>query len=397
MPGAVPLRPRSLATLALVLLAVLLPGVACATEDAGSVRFLRGAERVFDPYTDAPSPDEQAWMRDHYSRMRTYAPYFDSRLRWFADAWTYKDLYAIYPGSRLRSGADRFILRDAAGNRLHIPFDCSGGTCPQFAGDIGDPAFRAAWIAEARSQLAPGYRGLYVDDVNAFLQVSNASGEHVTPQDRRTGRAMTWAAWKRYLADFAQEIRAAFPAQEIVHNAIWFAGDHDPDVRRQLGAADVINFERGINDPGITGGTGRFALRTMLAMVDRLHGRDIGVAFDSSADSDEARLYGLAGYFLVSSGRDLLGSYAGGFPDDWWSGYDTELGKPAGRRYDWEGLIRRDFARGVALLNEPGAPPRTVRLRPGYRDLLGRPTSRVTLNGSSGAVLVRGGAAMPPS
>jgi hypothetical protein len=323
--------------------------------------------------------------------------YFDSRLEWFADAWTYKDLYAIYPGSRLRSGADRFILRDAAGNRLHIPFDCSAGTCPQFAGDIGDPAFRAAWIAEARSQLAPGYRGLYIDDVNSFFEVSDGSGKRVTPQDPRTGRPMTWADWKRYLADFTEQIRAAFPEQEIVHNAVWFAGDGDSDVRRQHGAADVINFERGINDSGITGGTGRFALRTMLAMVDRLHARSIGVAFDSSADTHQERLYGLAGYFLVSSGRDLLGSYAGGFPDDWWSGYDTELGEPAGRRYDWKGLIRRDFAGGVALLNEPGARTRTVDLGPGYRDLRGRPASRVTLNGSSGAVLVRDDAAVPPS
>src|SRR3954468_21924262 len=133
---------RRAAPLAATVLCLLAPAAAHADgADAGSVHFMRGAESAFDTFSSDPTSAEQQWMRDHYTRMRTYAPYFDSRLRWFADAWTYKDLYAIYPGSRLRSGADRFILRDAAGNRLHIPFDCSGGTCPQFAGDIGDPAF----------------------------------------------------------------------------------------------------------------------------------------------------------------------------------------------------------------------------------------------------------------
>jgi Hypothetical glycosyl hydrolase family 15 len=376
-------------TALLVALSLLAAGESYAAPDAGSVRFMRGAERMFDPFTQAPSPEQQAWMREHYARMRTYAPYFHERLRWYGNAWTYKDAYAVYPGSDLPSGADRFILRDRDGPRLHIPFQCANGSCPQFAGDIGDPAFRAAWIEEAREQLAPGYRGLYVDDVNSFMQVSDGSGELVAPHDPRTGETMTPEDWQEYMADFMHEVRAAFPHLEIVHNSVWFAGDEDPDVARQLGAADVVNIERGINDAGLTGGTGRFALRTMLAMIDRLHARGIDVAFDSSARTDEERLYGLAGYFLVSNGRDLLGSYAGGFPDDWWSGYDVRLGSPEGPRYDWQGLLRRDFFGGVALLNEPGAPTRTVELGPGYRDLHSKPATQVTLGPASGAVLVR--------
>ena len=75
--------------------------------------------------------------------MRAYAPYFDSRLSWSSKAWVYQSAYAIYPGgARRRAQHPEWILRDAAGNKLYIPFGCSGGTCPQYAGDIGNPAFR---------------------------------------------------------------------------------------------------------------------------------------------------------------------------------------------------------------------------------------------------------------
>src|SRR3954451_3706076 len=106
-------RSRNLAALATVLCCVLWPACALAgPAAAGRVRFLRGAESSFDVYTRAPSLAGQAWMRSHYARMRTYAPYFDSRLRWYRNAWTYKDAYAIYPGSRLHSASARFVLRD---------------------------------------------------------------------------------------------------------------------------------------------------------------------------------------------------------------------------------------------------------------------------------------------
>ena len=48
------------------------------------------------------------------------------------------------------------------------------------------------------------------------------------PIDPRTGQAMTEADWRRYMAEFTEQIRAALPGKEIVHNAIWFAGHDDP-------------------------------------------------------------------------------------------------------------------------------------------------------------------------
>ena len=55
----------------------------------------------------------------------------------------------------------------------------------------------------------------------------------------------------------------------------------------------------------------------------------------------------LATYFLVSNGNDGFSSRNGGVPDDWWSGYDVELGAPLNDHYVWGSLFRRDFAGGL--------------------------------------------------
>ena len=182
--------------LGVALIAMLAPQ-ALASDDAGTVRLTRPAESDFDRHTLAPNPAQQAFMAEHFWRMRTYAPYFDERLSWFPNAWTYRDLYAIYRDDDLASSI-RWILRDASGDPLYIPFDCDGGSCTQYAGDIGNPHFRAHWIAEAKQQAAR-YRGIFVDDVNLEFRVSNGAGEDVVPETRaparrcakRTGAA-TW-------------------------------------------------------------------------------------------------------------------------------------------------------------------------------------------------------------
>jgi Hypothetical glycosyl hydrolase family 15 len=252
------LRPiAQVAVVAAGLLAALPPTAGAAAPDAGSVKLARAAESDFDRHTYAPAPEAQAFMRDRFWRMRTYAPYFDQRLAWYPDAWTYRDLYAIYRDGDLAREHPEWILRDAAGNKLYIPFDCGGGSCTQYAGDIGDPAFRAHWISRAKEQVS-GYRGLFVDDVNLEPRVSDGHGEHRMPVDERTGRAMTAADWRRYMAEFTEEIRAALPDTEIVHNALWFAGHEDEAVQRQLRAATHIEIERGMNDPGLVAGGGQF-------------------------------------------------------------------------------------------------------------------------------------------
>src|SRR5580704_7235623 len=92
----------------------------------------------------------------------------------------------------------------------------------------------------------------------------------------------------------------------------------------------------------ISVGTGKYSLNAMLNFVDVVHslGRYVSVQeYNFNGD------YGLAGYYLISSGLDALGNDAI-TPFNWWNGYDYDLGAPLGPRYNWLGVYRRDFSNG---------------------------------------------------
>ena len=364
------------------------PGVCtpAAAGDPGRVRFVKAANSSFDRYTASPTAAEAEWMRSHYWRMLAYAPYFDSRLAWYPDAWVYQDLYAVYVDGDVAASHPDWILTDGNGQRLYIPYGCAGGTCPQYAGDVGNPAFRAWWIAEAKRHLDAGYRGLFVDDVNLALKVGDGSGATVAPFDPRRGRPMSVDEWRSYVVEFVEEIRAALPAAEIVHNHVWFAAPtSDPLVQRALAAADVIEIERGFNDTGIRGGSGQYGFETLAAYVDAVHALGHSVLLD--VEVPWGAEYALATYFLVTSGNDALSNGPTGLPDAWWPANDVELGAPRGGRYTWNGLVRRDFEGGVVLVNPPDQPERTVVLGDTYRSLDGAPRTSITLGPTEGSVL----------
>lgn len=375
---------------ALFLATMMLASTAIATTpdqcSLGRVCVTIGAGSSFNGYTSSPTLAQQQWMQSHYWRMRVYSPYFDSRLSWFPDAWFYKDLYAMYPGDSLRYAHPEWILRDGGGNWLYIPYACGGGTCPQYAADIGNPNFRANWIADARARMAAGYRGVWIDDVNLKMMVSNGNGDLVAPWDPRLGRFMTTTDWRHYVADFVEEIRAALPDAEIVHNQVYFfAPLSDWDQDRALAAADIINIERGFNDGGLRGGAGTWGFETLMRYVDVLHFFGKGVIYDVNVSW--GREYALAMYFLLQQPRDSLGNPSTSLPNAWWSGNDVDLGTPLSWHYPWNGVWRKDFSGGLVLANEPDAPTRTITLGRTYRRLDGTLVNQVTLGPADGVVL----------
>ena len=102
-------------------------------------------------------------MRTKYWRMRAYSPYFDSRTPGSARL-VLQGRDGDLPG---RDQARALVPADAQGRKLYIWYDCGGGTCSQFAGDIG-----VARVPRRRGSPTPsamylkGYKGLFVDDVN---------------------------------------------------------------------------------------------------------------------------------------------------------------------------------------------------------------------------------------
>lgn len=356
-------------------------------QNAGITQFYMRTSSTFNVYTNNPSTAAQAWMRSHFWRLQSSSPYFDSRLSWMPNAWAYLDLYGIPINSPLVSQHPEWILHDGAGNRLYIPFGCSNGTCPDYAGDVTNSDFRNWWVANAQSILSKGYKGFWIDDVNMEFRVSNGGGTSVAPYDPNTGTTMAYDNWRLYIAEFTEQIRSAMPTAEIVHNAIWFAAPtrySDQYVIREINAADYINCERGVSDPGLGGGTGLWSVRAFLAYIDAVHSYGKNVLLDEYAFNGD---YGLAGYYLISNGGDSLGNQQI-TPNNWWSGYDVNLGAPLGPRYDWNNLIRRDFIAGMALLNPPQTTAITVTLPvPLTRIDDGTLVTSVTLQPGQAAVL----------
>ena len=148
----------------------------------------------------------------------------------------------------------------------------------------------------------------------------------------------------------------------------------------------MVNLERGVVDGGLHRGTGQFGVETFLAHVDWLHRNGKAVTYDAyAANRDEAE-YNMAAYFLTNNERDTYRSDFRSTPEDWWNGYDVKLGAAKGARYTQDGLLRRDFANGYVLLNQPGNPTRTV-ATVGGRGPDGALRNTVTLRGGQGAVV----------
>ena len=374
------------------MLALLSTGVshaACVTNtaDPGCVHFVMRTSSAFDTYTNAPSSTQEQWFQTHFWEMQVSSPYFDSRLSWYPRAVAYFDLYGVHTTDPLVSQHPEWILKDQSGNRMYINFNCTGSTCSQYAFDFANASFRQYQISQISTMLSAGYLGVWLDNVDLQVQTSNASGTVSYPVDSTTGQLMTASGWENHVASFTTQIRQAFPKATIIHNSIWYAGTQpagsDPYVQQEIQAADMINLERGVSDTNLTAGTGQYTLNSMLSFVDVVHslGKKVNVQeYNFNGD------YGLAGYYLISSGLDALGNDAI-TPNNWWSGYDHELGTPLGRRYDWYGLLRRDFTNGFVLLNPFKGASVTMSLGAIYTTTSNASVSSVTLAGGQAAVL----------
>jgi hypothetical protein len=373
--------------------AVSVPAAEGATSGPGKVNFVRNATSSFDTYLTGASSSQRQWIANTYWRIRGYDPFFANAgaASWTGPSHYYEDLYAIYRDlpeyqAVLRDHPD-WVLRDGAGRPLFIPVDCNGQTCTQYAADIGHPGYRAWWISQARATLGKGYEGIFIDDVNMDMKVSNGNAQDVTPIDPRTGAPMQQQSWRRYMAEFTEQIAAAIPDHEIVHNAHWWVEHDDPYVRRQVAAADVIELERGYNDGGLVGGGGKWGFETFMNHIDWVHSLGKSVILEPYGLNEAKQMYELAGYFLTREGTDAIASDFRSDPHNFDTDWQTNLGSPLGKRYLWRGLWRRDYSGGIVLVNQPDKPAVSVDLEP-YRRIDGQQVTSVTLQESSGTVLL---------
>jgi hypothetical protein len=198
---------------------------------------------------------------------------------------------------------------------------------------------------------------------------------------------MTYDEWKSAIADFTQQIRWNLPNAEIVHNSIWFAGgdqrDYDPNVIREIQSADYINCERGISDDGLTSGDGPWSVNAFLRFVDHVHSLGKHVIFDEYGFNGE---YGIAGYFLINDGQDGLGNQQVA-PFYTAAEYFVDLGDPKGPRYNWNGMLRRDFANGTVLVNPARSGVASGNVGGNAYNIYGSWSQSVWLGGGQGLII----------
>jgi len=346
----------------------------CVTEtpNAGCVHFQYrspGSQSTIWETSANASATQQEWVKTHFWEVQGDPPWFNFLLPWMPPAVTYFDLWSIHTGDPLVTEHPEWIMKDAAGTPLYLNFACNGTTCSQWGGDFSNPAFVQY-------------------QVNALTTLINAAGTIIPPIDSATGEPMTAVAWKQYIANFTALIRKTLPNIQIIHNVQWYAGTlpagTDPLVQQEILAADYINLERGFNDPNLKVGNGAYGMNAKMAFVDVVHSLNRKIIIEEwGFDGD----LGLAGYFLISTGMDGFGNTEV-TPTDWYAGYDSVLGTPIGARYMWNGVIRRDFTGGIALMNAFSGATVTLPLPGTYTTTSGTQVSSVTLAGGTGAVLV---------
>lgn len=374
------------------------------TTSAGSVAPMKLVGPPYDSYISTTNTTLQQFQTSHISRMVAFYPSFNSTTSWYGNGLMYADSYAIYPGGtfgeNVTSTHPEWIMKDQGGRWLFIPWGCGGGTCPQYAADFSNPAYQQWWISKVKAQLGAGkYKGVFIDDVNFDWRVGDGNGNFVTPWDRNTNAPMTITAWRSYFATFLEAVRAGLPGYEICHNSIWYAGgdngrDSDPNIQRQIAAADDIFIEFGINDGGLTGGTGLWSVDAVLAYVERVNAKGkhpVIANIGGGSTTDRVALeFAVAGSLLANNGNNYVADAYGANvidPNNWWPGFDAKLGSATGARYSWNGLMRRDFSSGMVLMNYPGNPTVTVTLPGSYKRVDGSWVTSVTLGARQAVIL----------
>jgi hypothetical protein len=79
-------------------------------------------------------------------------------------------------------------------------------------------------------------------------------------------------------------------------------------------------------------------------------------------------------------------------PDNFWAGFQLDLGDALGARYDWGGFIRRDFDGGIVVTREPDIGKATFTVPAGYTRVDGTPApATITLAPQTSVVLLAAG------
>jgi hypothetical protein len=231
--------------------------------------------------------------------------------------------------------------------------------------NVSDAGFAAYWADSiARQTVAGEYDGVFLDSASPALLQGECSqtdprlaGTAVRTQTFSELGGQTWiAAWDTWIG----ALDASLGGIPLIPNTSAFVTTWDnSDYNRTAGI-----FVEGFADPGFSVTDWKASTNQILAIAGQ---GKIVILQNYLADASDVarRLYYLANYLLVKGSRTYLFYFAAN-PLEWYPEWQIDLGAPAAMPASpdalaWQGVYRRDYAKGVVLLN-PGTSAVSVTL-----------------------------------
>lgn len=316
-------------------------------EAAGKVKYRIDAATYFDPYDR-----ESAWIGSHLALIKAYPPAGDVLLGYGVPVIGYHDI-------------------------------ATEGVAPLSEASI------QAYVSKVKRDASAGYAGTFLDDINWSVPYRDWS------------EARSLEPEMQQLAKLVESTRAAIPSGIIEMNSQYhdiypLYREGNPYVLRALSRINLLCKEFGVGPTSGINTASDFA--NFLSFTDELRAKGIHITMtsDPSSPTPATMEYNEATYLLINDGHDYINGQRQ-TPQNWWPGFDVDLGGSTGERASWNGLLRRDFSGGMTLVNPPGSPTRTVTLPSPMRTVAGATVTSVTLAPASGAVLAGSGQSVGPS
>jgi hypothetical protein len=281
-----------------------------------------------------------------------------------------------------------WFLSDPAGNRLS-----ASGYPWLWLLDVGNRAYQDAWadgvIAEAR---ADGWDGVFMDDTNSTVKY------HVDPA--RVAKYPTDAAWTAATRSMVANVGPRIQASGLMAIANVCCTREQVHVWKEwlpfLSGGMDETFTKWGDDPA-TGyiwdwGPGSWSTQLEEVREAEAQGKHfLGVAHSGATDG-KAAAYGLATMLLASQGRSSFSLAADYTNETWFPVYDRalKLGVATGSYFRVGAAYRRQFSAGTVLVN-PTLSPLRVELGAVYLTADGASVTAVTLEPTSGQILLAGG------
>jgi hypothetical protein len=233
--------------------------------------------------------------------------------------------------------------------------------------NVADPGFQGYWIQSISQQIALGeYDGVFLDSASPALLQSEAQAP---PEPRLTGTGardnlipelgnktfiQAWTAWIATL-----DAALGGKGLALIPNTGPFITGWDTTPYDLTAGV----FSEGFADPSFAEADWALSTNQLLALAAK--GKIVILQNYLTAPGDLARrMYYLGNYLLVRGSRTYLDYFAAG-PMEWYPEWGVALGAAVttGAKVDEllkDGVYRRDFEKGMVLVNPSSAPVTVV-------------------------------------